>query len=107
MEERQWLVTYSGDIFYCRKLPSDRSLFRAEFYFSMFNVLFLCGRNSTRHGHVTIFLLLKLNNPGGDSLCKYVTKNTERLSNSPAERKGPARPPHAARKHSLVLWSFP
>lgn len=52
------------------KLPFNRSLFRVRFYFSMFYVLFLCVRNSACHGHVIIFLLLKLNNPGGDSLYK-------------------------------------
>lgn len=61
---------FLGTYFTVMKLPLDRSLFRAGFYLSMFYVLFLCVRNSTCHGHVIIFLLLKLNNPGGDSLCK-------------------------------------
>lgn len=50
------------------ELPFDGSLFRVRFYFSMFSIWFLCVRNSACHGHILIFLLLKLNIRGGDSL---------------------------------------
>lgn len=67
----QWLLTYSGNIFYCNEASFEQEPFQSWVLLQYVLCLVSVCRNSTCHGHVIIFLLLKLNNPGGDSLCKY------------------------------------
>lgn len=62
-----------------------------RFYFSMFSIWFPCVGNSACHGHVIVFLLLKLNNRGGDSLGEESVCVHRHTPNTSSARTGPAR----------------